>query len=69
MNRYLYRVQYAYADGMTPIAGVTYAYEAVCIRAATEAAALAEAETATDRYTAAAGVTRTLTLTLTTADV
>jgi hypothetical protein len=69
MNRYLFRVQYDYADGMTPIAGVTSSYEAVCIRAATEAAALTEVETATDRYQIAAAVTRTITLTLTTADV
>ena len=69
MNRYLYRVAYAYADGMTPIAGVTTAYEPVCVRALTAAAALVEVTAATDRYRVAAGVTRTITLVTTTADV
>lgn len=69
MNRYLYRVRYDYPDGMTPIAGATSSYEPVCVRALTEAAALAEVTTATARYLAAAGVTRTITLVLTTADV
>jgi len=69
MNRYLYRVAYAYADGMTPIVGViTTAYEPVCVRATTEAAALDEV-TGLTRYMTAAGVTRTITLVTTTADV
>ena len=69
MNRYLYRAQYSYPDGMTPITGVTVAYEPLCVRAATEALALAEVTAATLRYPAAVGITRTLTLVLTTADV
>jgi hypothetical protein len=69
VNRYLYRVQYDYADGMTPIAGVTSSYEPVSVRAVDQAAALAEVTTATARYTAAAGVTRTITFTGVAADV
>jgi hypothetical protein len=69
MQRFLFRVQYALPDGTTPIAGITYAYEAVCIRAETEALALAEAITATTRYMTAVGVTRTITLIGTAADV
>jgi hypothetical protein len=69
MQRYLYRVRYEYADGMTPTAGVTFAYEPVCVRALTEAAALTEVEGATARYLAASGTTRTITLVTTTADV
>ena len=69
MQRYLYRVRYDYADGTTPIAGVTSSYEPVCIRAATEAAALTEVTAATARYPTAIGATRTITLTLVTADV
>ena len=69
MERFLFRVQYDYEDGMTPIAGVTSSYEPVCVRAADgdEAAALAEVEDATARYVAAAGVTRTITLVTVTA--
>jgi len=62
MNRYLFRVQYTYDDA-------SVSYEAVCIRAATEAAATIEVTAATDRYTTVMHVTRTITLTLTTADV
>ena len=62
MNRYLFRVQYTFSDA-------TVAYEAVCIRAATEAAALTDVTTATSRYMTAVGATRTISLTLTTADV
>jgi hypothetical protein len=69
MQRFLFRVQYAYPDGRTPIAGVTLSYEPVCIRAETAAAAQSEVEAATARYVAAAGVTRTITLVTTTADV
>jgi hypothetical protein len=69
MQRYLYRVRYEYADGMTPTAGVTSAYEPVCVRALTQAEALTEVESATARYLAASGTTRTITLILTTADV
>lgn len=64
MPRYLFRVQYDYADGRTPIAGVTSSYEPVCIEADTEAQALVEVTAATSRYTTAVGVTRTITLTL-----
>jgi hypothetical protein len=63
MQRYLYRVQYTYTDDGTS------SYEAVCIRAETEAAALAEVTAATARYPTAIGATRTITLTLVTADV
>jgi len=69
VNRYLYRVQYDYADGMTPIAGVTSSYEPVSVRAADQAAALAEVTTATARYMRAAGVTRTITFIGQAADV
>ena len=69
MNRYLYRVQYALPDGTTPIAGISLAYEPVCIRADTEATALIEVTAATLRYTDAIGATRTITLVTTTADV
>jgi hypothetical protein len=62
MQRYLYRAQYTYDDG-------TSSYEPVCVRAATEAAALIEVTAATARYPTAIGATRTITLTLVTADV
>lgn len=69
MNRYLYRVQYTLPDGTTPTVGETIAYEPVCVRALTEAAALVEVEEATARYLAAVvGATRTITLVTTTAD-
>lgn len=63
MERFLFRVQYTYPDG-------TSSYEAVCVRAADgdDAAALAEVTAATSRYMRASGATRTITLTLTTAD-
>lgn len=69
VSRYLYRVQYTLPDGATPIAGTSIAYEPVCVRALTEAAALADVEAATARYVAAVGGTRTITLVSTTADV
>jgi hypothetical protein len=69
MLRYLFRVQYDYADGVTPIAGVTSSYEPVSVRAATPADALADVEAATDRYRLAANVTRTITLIGTAADI
>jgi spore coat polysaccharide biosynthesis predicted glycosyltransferase SpsG len=69
VNRYLYRVTYTLPDGSTPIAGESTVYEPVCVRAATEADALAEVTTATTRYLEASGATRTMTLVLTTADV
>jgi hypothetical protein len=64
MERYLFRVQYTYDDE-------TSSYEPVCVRAADgdEAGALAEVVDATERYMTAAGATRTITLTLVTADV
>ena len=68
VSRYLYRVQYTLPDGATPIAGESIAYEPVCVRAETAAAALEEV-TALTRYMVAAGATRTITLVLTTADV
>lgn len=61
MERFLFRVTYTDADGLT-------AYEPVCVRAETEAEALDEVEAATARYKTAVGSTRTVTLTLTTAD-
>jgi len=63
VQRFLFRVQYTYDDG-------TSSYEAVCVRAADddEAAARAEVLAATSRYATAVGATRTLTVTLTTAD-
>jgi len=70
MNRYLFRVQYTRAaDPDDPFDLGAVQYEAVCIRAATDAAALVEATTATDRYRVAMDMTRTITLTVTTADV
>jgi hypothetical protein len=70
VNRYLHRVQYTKAaDPDDPFSVESVAYEPVCVRAETAAAALEEVETATDRYRLAAGVTRVITLTLTTADV
>ena len=67
MNRYLYRVTYSYldTDGLTTLT----AYEPVCVRALTEAAALSEVTTATTRFMTAVDATRTMTLVLTTADV
>jgi len=70
MNRYLYRVRYtrvADPDDTFDLGDVQD--EPVCVRALTEAAALAEVETATDRYRLATGMTRVITLTTTTADV
>ena len=63
MQRFLYRVQYTLPDA-------TVVYEPVCVRAANddEASARAEVTTATDRYLAASGGTRTITLVLVTAD-
>lgn len=70
MNRYLFRVRYTnVADPDDPFAIDQVSYEPVCVRALTEAAALAEVETATERYRDAIGATRVITLTLTTADV
>ena len=62
MQRYLWRVRYTYPDA-------SVAYEAVCVRAETEAAARADVEAGTDRHPRATGATRVITLTLTTADV
>lgn len=53
--RFLFRVQYLYADG-------THSYEPVCVEAATEQAARDDVEAATTRYPAAVGATKTLTL-------
>jgi hypothetical protein len=61
VQRYLWRVQYLYPDATT-------AYEPVCVRADTEAAARAEVESATERHRRATNATRVLTLTLVTAD-
>ena len=58
MPRYLFRVEYVYADG-------TSAYEPVCVDAATEQAAADEVAAATARYPAAVGATKTVTLVLT----
>ena len=69
MQRFLFRVAYTLPDGTTPIAGASVAYEPVCVRAETEALALSDVQTATARYVAAVGGTRTITLVLTTADV
>ena len=69
MQRYLFRVAYTYADGATPIAGITVAYEPTCVRAEDEASARAAVLAATTRYLTAVGATKTVTLILTTADV
>jgi hypothetical protein len=69
VNRYLYRVTYTLPDGAAAVPGASTVYEPVCVRALTEADALAEVTTATSRYMTAAGATRTMTLVLTTADV
>jgi hypothetical protein len=63
VERFLFRVQYTFADG-------TVSYESVCVRAADddESAARAEVDTATERYRKAMGATKTLTLLLVTAD-
>jgi hypothetical protein len=60
-------VTYTYldTDGLTTLT----AYEPVCVRSTTEAAALAEVTTATTRFRDAVDATRTMTLVLTTADV
>jgi hypothetical protein len=54
MNRYLFRVQYTLTDHVT--------YERHCIRAETEAAARAEVDEATQRYTTAVGATKSIAL-------
>jgi hypothetical protein len=54
MPRYLFRVQYLYADG-------THSYEPVCVDAATEQVARDDVEAATERYRVAAGATTILT--------
>ena len=59
MPRYLYRVEYIHTDG-------TSSYEPVCVDAASEADAEAEVDAATERYPAAVGATKTLTLVSTT---
>lgn len=69
MQRYLFRVTYTLPDGMVPIAGVSTVYESVCVRADTEAAALAEVEMATARYMTAVSATRAIALVTMTADV
>jgi hypothetical protein len=66
MQRFLFRVQYTWTDEADE---AQTTYEPVCVRADTEAEALADVTTATTRYTTAVGATRTITLTLTTADV
>jgi hypothetical protein len=64
VQRFLWRVTYTYSDG-------TSSHEAVCVRAADgdEAAARTEVEAATSRYLQASRATRTITLTVVTADV
>lgn len=62
MARYLFRVQYIYSDNTDVKFPV---YESVCVEAATEAAALADVEAATQRYPAAVGATKEITLVLT----
>lgn len=63
MQRFLFRVEYVYADSPS-------SFEPVCVRAADddESAARAEVTAATARYAAAAGATRTITLISVTAD-
>lgn len=60
MNRYLYRVQYTLTSRVTGNSHSTD--EKHCIRAETEAAALAEVDEATERYTAAVGASKSITL-------
>ena len=67
--RYLFRVMYTWPDGAAPIDGVSTVYEPVSVRAETEAAALAEVETATARYMAAVTAPRVITLIGSAADV
>lgn len=55
MARYIYRAQYTYKDG-------TSSYERVVVEAASEAAAFANVDAATDRYPKLVGATKTLTL-------
>lgn len=59
MPRYLYRVTYTHSDE-------TQSHEPVCVDADTEAAAEAEVDAATERYPAAVGATKALTLVSTT---
>jgi hypothetical protein len=65
VNRYLYRATYTIAveDDADSVS-----YEPVCVRALTEADALAEVDAATDRYPDAVGATKTLTLISTTVE-
>lgn len=65
MNRYLFRVAYYYPDAEP--APYT-AYEPVCVRAETETAAMAEVDSATQRWERFSGAVKTMTLLLTTAD-
>jgi hypothetical protein len=70
MQRFLFRVQYTRAaDPDDAFDHGDVQYEPICIRGETAAAALAEADAATERYPLAVGMTKTITLTLTTADV
>jgi hypothetical protein len=62
VSRYLFAVRYTYLDD-------TWAEEPICVRAETETAARADVDAATTRYPTAVGVTKTITLVLTTADV
>ena len=55
MARYIYRAQYTYKDG-------SVSYERVVVEAASEAAALADVDAATDRYPKLIGATKTLVL-------
>lgn len=59
MSRYLYRVTYTLADG-------SVTYEPMAVETATEAEAEAEVDASTQRYPAAVGATKTLTLISTT---
>jgi hypothetical protein len=69
VNRYLFRVTYTLPDGAAAVPGTSTTYEPVCVRALTEAEALADVTTNTTRYMQAAAATRTITLVTVTADV
>jgi hypothetical protein len=62
VNRYLYRVTYTLEDD-------SVCYEPICVRAASEADALTEVDTASTRFPDAVHATKTLTLIAVTADV
>jgi hypothetical protein len=64
MNRYKYNVAYSYPKAEPPYT----AHESIVVRAETEAAAVADVDSYTQRWERFSGAVKTVTLVLTTGD-